>query len=479
MAWGQAVREALSRLEGTWGLVIMNKNHKNSLMVCRNGSPIIVGLGDNELFVASEALAFEKHTLDCVALKEGEIVEICADDESLSTAFKQRKERRVSVDAELYPHPDYKTFFEQEIYSQPKSIANALNNGARISAAKGFSKLKGLEENLQSLLKIRNLLILGCGTSFFSALAGEYYFRRQKCFNTVQAIEASNFTEYDIPEEDCGAILISQSGETMDLYVVLQKLKKHNVTCIGIVNVVGSLIARSVDCGIYMNAGREVAVPATKSFSNAVVILVLSAIWFSYHNDAIKKQEVEELRKSMSINLQQLPSFTADTLSNCKDECKKVAEILFREKSTFIIAKGPGLCMAHESCQKMKETTYIHAEAFASGNLKHGPLAMIDSENAKSTKQILFIQDDWTLEDMKVALSQINARQGYTIVVTDCFEKLNSDEIDFTINLPKGLKFYGNMLCNFCMQMVTQYLCNIKGINPDKPRNLAKTVTVI
>lgn len=150
MGWGQAVKEALARLEGTWGLVIMNKNEKSRLMICRNGSPIIVGLGDGELFVASEALAFESHTLECVALKEGEIIEICADDETLSAAFKQRKETRMSVNAELYPHPDFKTFFEQEIYSQPKSIANALNNGARISAAKGFSKLKGLEEKLPS-----------------------------------------------------------------------------------------------------------------------------------------------------------------------------------------------------------------------------------------------------------------------------------------------------------------------------------------
>jgi len=156
----------------------------------------------------------------------------------------------------------------------------------------------------------------------------------------------------------------------------------------------------------------------------------------------------------------------------------EVAKILANEKSCFIIAKGAALCIAHEACLKLKETCYLHAEAFSAGNLKHGPLAMIDSENSKSTKLVLFAMDDFTIEDMDVAISEINAREGFVIVLTDCKEKLDKEKIDFAIVLPKGSGILGNMLCNIAMQMVSQYLCVMKGINPDKPRNLAKTVTV-
>lgn len=179
----------------------MNRNEKDKLILCRNGSPLIVGLGENEIFVASESLAFEKYTLDCVALKEGEQIEINLSDESLSAAFKKRRETRLSINAEFKPKEGFSTFYEQEIYSQPNGIAMAMNNGARVSSGKGYAKLKGLEEQMDRLLEVKNLIIIGCGTSFYAGLVGEYFMRRYKCFSTVICLEASNFTEYDIPGE--------------------------------------------------------------------------------------------------------------------------------------------------------------------------------------------------------------------------------------------------------------------------------------
>ena len=352
----------------------------------------------------------------------------------------------------------------KEIYEQPKSILSAINNGARI--LDNNIKLGGLNILKNALVsnKIEHIILLGCGTSYHACMIAKYYF--DDClFNTIQVFDASEFSKSDIPKNGKTlCIVCSQSGETRDIVQSIEICKQLNCFLLGVINVVDSLIAQTVDCGIYMNAGREVAVASTKSFTSSLIIFSLIAMWF------------KEKHMNMPIlnSLRIVPNIIEQLLiSECfKNKCKEIVDYInsHKIKSIFILGHGKMFPISREIALKIKELTYIHAEGYSSKSLKHGPFALLD----KNTLTFLLIDNN---TDNLSTYYEITSRDTHCYVVSDCDNIFNTAEFDNILMLPK-IKYYQEIIFTVALQYLSYELSISRNINPDKPRNLAKVVTV-
>jgi glucosamine--fructose-6-phosphate aminotransferase (isomerizing) len=331
-------------------------------------------------------------------------------------------------------------------------------------------KLGGLNSHKDDLLKIRNLLIIASGTSYYAGLLGSYYFRLLKCFNTVRVIDAAEFILDDIPKENPGIVVLSQSGETKDVHCAIELAKNLNVIIIGIVNVVGSLISRDSDCGIYLNAGREVAVASTKSFTSQVIVLSLMAIWFSQNQGNDLK-----FKRSLFIeNIRNLSIIFTDIIKDISIKINdSIIHKLSQKNSLFILGRGSALPIALEASLKLKEIAYIHAEGYAGGALKHGPFALIE----KDFPIIIILLDDEYKDRMISAIEQVKARGAFTIVITN-INNIDESLYDYKILLPNA-GILSSLITILPFQYLAYKLALYKGYNPDFPRNLAKSVVTL
>jgi len=458
------IKNALAELEGTWGLVIMIKDC-NSLFISKSGSPLLLGKTKNGILIASEISAFCNRCIDIVKLDEGELLEINetniltkGDHIPIGNFFKKRE----IVDLEnhtiiknCYP---FKHWMIKEITEQPLAILRTLNYGGRIN--NNNICLGGLQEYRNLIENKKHIIILGCGTSLNSGLWISHILKENNIFNSVNVIDASEFEIYEItnPEETI-IVVLSQSGETKDIHRCIEKINK-NIPILGIVNSVGSLIARDTLCGIYLNAGREVSVASTKSFICQQVALLLLCLWYSKKN-IFNLCVIEDLKS--------LPNFINEAIYSM-ELYKKIAIYLCDHKSCFLLGKNTCYPIAREASLKLKEIGYIHAEAFYGGALKHGPFSMIE----KGTPIVLFILDDIYKKFMLSTLEEVKSRGAKTIVVTNI--DLNY-EVDYLIKLPK-LNILSSIPFIIPFQIIAYEMALIKGHNPDYPRNLAKVVTV-
>lgn len=456
-----AVKKALAKLEGTWGIGVISPLLPNTIIAARNGSPLVVGIGKGAMYIASEPSAFSNHTREFIALQNGEFAIITPEGTSLDTSRIEHAEEEV---IELSPAP-FEHWTIKEIMEQPDALLRTLNNGARL--LNDFEvKLGGLDRNKEMLLGIRHLVIAACGTSYHAGLYGALGMRALKAFDTVQVVDASELTPHHFTSEGAGLLVISQSGETKDTHRAVVMAQEHNVPTFSVVNAVGSLIARSTKCGVYLNAGREHAVASTKAFSTQVVALEMIAAWFSMHRGT----EAERRRKIID-ELRRLPTLVTIALGT-RDACKTIAKSLVPADHAFVLGKGPCEAIAREGALKIKEITYLHAEGYPGGALKHGPFALI----TEGTPVILCIFDDQHGPLMRTAAEEVRARGAHTIVITDN-PKLAESVATHTILIPKNGVLTG-LVANIPMQMIAYELAVMKGINPDRPRNLAKAVTV-
>jgi glutamine---fructose-6-phosphate transaminase (isomerizing) len=456
-----ATKHALAKLEGTWGIAIISPLMPNTIIAARNGSPLVVGIGHGTMYVASEPSAFSNHTREFIALQNGEFALITPTGTTLDTS---RIELAPEEIIELSPAP-YEHWTIKEIMEQPDALARTLNHGARVPTEFDV-KLGGLERNKETLLSIRHLVIAACGTSYHAGLYGALGMRALRAFDTVQVVDASELTTHHFPKEGAGLLVISQSGETKDTHRAVVIAQELGVPTFSVVNAVGSLIARSTKCGVYLNAGREHAVASTKAFSTQVVALELIAAWFSMYRDTER-----ERRRHVLDELRRLPTLVKTALST-RDACKRIAETLVDAEHCFVLGKGPCEAIAREGALKIKEITYLHAEGYPGGALKHGPFALI----MKDTPVILCIFDDQHGQLMRTAAEEVRARGARTIVITDN-PKLAEGIATETILIPKNGVLTG-LVANIPMQILAYELAVLKGINPDRPRNLAKAVTV-
>lgn len=479
----ESIKCTLNELEGTWGLAIISKLMPDTIICCRNGSPLLIGICEGKMFVASESAAFSRHTKNMISLENGEIAIITSDGvkeligkrKSIEERMEQAQDSEVKLSPSPYPHWTLK-----EINEQPMSLARALNFGGRIADSSNV-KLGGLEQNKEWLLKIKHLIIAACGTSYYSGLYGAKLMRQLKSFETIQVIDAAELDSDDFPTKNAGLLVISQSGETADVLRCLNLAEKKQIPCFSVVNKVGSLIARTTSCGVYVNAGREHAVASTKAFTSQVTILCLIAIWFSQNKNV---SELVQLRKHIITSLLKLPTCVGMMLNNLRNLCKKISSHLIKHHTIFILGKGYGEPIAREGSLKIKEITYTHAEAYASGALKHGPFALIEN----GTPIIILILDDQYYNLNVTALHEVRARGAYTIVITDKPDKVKN-VANQIIEIPSNGVLTA-LLGVLPLQLIAYEMSILKNIgklflktnflkDPDKPRNLAKSVTVL
>ncbi len=456
-----AVKKTIHQLEGTWGLAIVSPLLPDAMIVAKNGSPICIGLAENKAFIASEPAAFGMITRDFISLENGEMAIVRADRSGLDLS-RIEKAPEDHIAASPAPHPHWTI---KEILEQPEAVSRTLNHGARLVGENGV-KLGGLDGRAEELLRIKHLVIAACGTSYHAGLYGAMAMRAMKAFDTVQVVDASEITPHHFPSEGAGLLVISQSGETKDTHRAVVLAQNLGVPAFSIVNAVGSLIARTTKCGMYLNAGREHGVASTKAFITQVTALELISIWFAQHREkepARRRSTVEDLRR--------LPTNIKEMLQ-MRELCRQIAEKLLPAEHLFVLGKGCAEAIAREGALKIKEITYVHAEGYPGGALKHGPFALI----TEGTPVILLVLDDGNAGFMRTAAAEVRARGAHTIVITDNLA-LTTDIADDVIRIPRD-GILTALLAVVPLQLIAYELAVMRGINPDKPKNLAKAVTV-
>jgi glucosamine--fructose-6-phosphate aminotransferase (isomerizing) len=370
---------------------------------------------------------------------------------------KNMKKGETTLTSYPYPHWTIK-----EIHEQHDSCLRAISHGGRLMSSNEV-KLGGLNEKKKELLKLDNMILLGCGTSYHAGMFGVSYMKELCGFNSVQLYDGAEFNELDIPKQGkTGVILLSQSGETKDLHRCIQIGRKHDLLLIGVVNVVDSLIAREVDCGCYLNAGREVAVASTKAYTSQIIILNLIAVWF-----AQEKRIHEGKREKYIQDLRTLDTDIKKTVELCEISIDAVIP-LFKHHSCFLLGKGKGESIAREGALKIKEISYIHAEGYSTSSLKHGPFALLH----EGFPVVLIAPDNEHYAKNENAYEEIKSRHATIIYVTD--KEVNKKNV---IKIQKNATFQ-DFLSIIPLQILAYKLSLSREINPDMPRNLAKVVTV-
>jgi glucosamine--fructose-6-phosphate aminotransferase (isomerizing) len=458
----EAVKHAVGELKGTWALVIIHREHPNKLWITRNGSPLLLGIEDDFVMVASEQIAFHNYIKQYIVLNNHDLIEVSLNDQKISYNINiQDYQTNVKhhTNIELSP-TGYDHWTIKEINEQPESVLRAINNGGRL-LTDSTVRLGGLDSNKENLLSTNHIILLGCGTSFHSGLWVLDIFKSLEIFDTVSIYDGADFNKRDIPMKGkVAAVLISQSGETKDLHRCIQIIQENNMISIGVVNVCDSFIARESDCGVYLNAGREVAVASTKSFTNQCIVLSLIAIWFSQN-----KNTCLEKRKRIIKDLHNLPFQMKEILKiENLEKIKTISRTIMDANSMFILGKGKEEAVAKEGALKIKEITYIHAEGYSSSALKHGPFGLI----VPGLPIILLDVNEKYREKNENVFQEVSARGAYVL-------KISHENGELIVGKNQT---FGGLLGNVYIQLISYYCALEKGLNPDFPRNLAKVVTV-
>lgn len=463
----QAIMKAIARLEGTWALVIICKDKPDNLYCVRHGSPLLMGFGGSYIIVTSEQAGFGPHVNNYICLNNGDITVIRRSDNGVNFENMENYELRdVTIEAsELTPEPfDHWTM--KEINEQYEASIRAISFGGRITEH-GEIKLGGPMMHTDKLKTMDHLLLLGCGTSLNAGTHAVSYFRDLCNFTTVQAMDGSEFVGNDIPKTgNTCAIFLSQSGETKDLYRCLKICRDYDLFTIGVINVVDSLIAREVDCGCYLNAGREVGVASTKAFTSQVIILNMLAIFFAQIN-CINLSK----RKYYIKCLRQLPTDIRKTVKTVDKTCHAIAKQLKGQRSMFVLGKGSMIPVAHEGSLKTKEIGYIHSEAYGGNALRHGPYAVIET----GTPIIFISPRDENFALMNNTVEEVKSRDACPIMISDADDM--SRHAAFKVRVPRN-DVYKGIIHNIPMQLIAYYMSLVKDHNPDMPRNLSKCVSV-
>ncbi|MBX4196731.1 glutamine--fructose-6-phosphate transaminase (isomerizing) [Candidatus Pacearchaeota archaeon] len=455
----EAVMNALSYTEGTFGIAVMHKDEQR-IVAARRGSPLVVGIGENEMFIASDVSAILNHTKRVIYLNDNEIATItnthCVT-KNLGGEILTKKVDEVQWTIDAIEKDGFEHFMLKEIFEQPQSIANTL----RGRVVDGKVKLS-LNVDVKN---VKRIIITACGTSWHSALIGKHFIENLTRI-PVEVDYASEF-RYRKPIIYPGDIMvaISQSGETADTLAAIKEAKAQGATTLGIVNVVGSTIAREVDGGIYLHAGPEMGVASTKAFTGQLVALLLLALY-------IKQQKGEKLDNELLEDLQNLPTLVKQTL----ESSKKIIDLAedFKDSKDFLyLGRGINFPVALEGALKLKEISYIHAEGYPAAEMKHGPIALVDSH-----MPVVFIAPhDSTYEKIISNMQEIKARKGKIIAVSDKGAEIQK-LADIVFKVPSVRDELSPIINILPLQLLSYYVANVKGLDVDKPRNLAKSVTV-
>ncbi|MFE2376040.1 glutamine--fructose-6-phosphate transaminase (isomerizing) [Streptomyces sp. NPDC059398] len=461
----EKVREALRLIEGTYGVAVMHADFPDRIVVARNGSPVVLGVGEKEMFVASDVAALVSHTRQVVTLDDGEMATLKADDFRTYTtegSTTSPTQTTVEWEAESYDMGGHDTYMHKEISEQAEAVDRVLRG--RIDDRFSTVHLGGLNLDARDARGVRRVKILGCGTSYHAGQMGAQLIEELARI-PADAEPASEFRYRNpVVDPDTLYVAVSQSGETYDVLAAVQELKRKGARVLGVVNVVGSAIARETDGGVYVHAGPEVCVVSTKCFTNTVVSFALLAL----HLGRIRDLSVAD-GKRIIAGLRKLPGQIAEILDR-EDEIEKLAAEYADARSMMFIGRVRGYPVAREASLKLKEVSYIHAEAYPASELKHGPLALI--EPAMPT--VAIVPDDDLLEKNRAALEEIKARDGRILAVAH----QEQPKADHTVVVPKNEDELDPILMGIPLQLLAYHTALSLGRDIDKPRNLAKSVTV-
>jgi len=464
-----AVIEALWQIEGTYGIAVVSSEDRNKIVAARKGSPLLIGLGNGEYYVASDVSAILSHTREVVYLDDGDVAILTRDGYTVLNQRAQELERRVSKidwDLDQIERGGFDHFMLKEIFEQPATVENAMRG--RLLPDQGTSKLGGLNMTDEELLRFDNILITACGTSWHSALIGEHMLESLARI-PVEVEYASEFRYRNpIVTDKTLCIVISQSGETADTLAAMREAKSRGARTYGIVNVVGSTIARESDGGIYVHAGPEIGVASTKAFTSQVIALLL----FTLKLARLRNLSMVD-GKQIIHEMQELPAKIQNILDRAP-EIEKIADEFKNAQNFLYLGRGYSFPTALEGALKLKEISYIHAEGYPAAEMKHGPIALID-ENMP----VLFIAPHDAVFDKVVSnVQEVKARGGRVIAITTRDEEALAGKLDYEFRIPETKDMLSPVLASVPLQLLAYYIAVKRGANVDQPRNLAKSVTV-
>lgn len=464
-----AVRYSLKLVEGTFGLATICDDEPDHLIAARRGSPLIIGIGNGENFVASDASALVVHTRNVIYLQDDETVDLTPNDFSIKTLANVKVEREISAidwDISMIDKGDFEHFMLKEIFDQPTSIANALRG--RLVEQASTARLGGITLSPEELKNINNIYIVACGTSWHAGLVGEYLLENLAQI-PVEVEYASEF-RYRNPvfPPDSLVIVISQSGETADTLAALREAKAKGVKVMGITNVVGSTIARETDFGSYIHAGAEIGVASTKAFTSQITVLFLFALMLG----RMRNLSPEDGAKYIA-ELQTIPEKVKKILKD-NDNIRCITQEYSNITNALYLGRGYNYPVALEGALKLKEISYIHAEGYPAAEMKHGPIALID----KNMPTIVIAPDDFVYEKIRANIQEVKARKGKIITITNNGCQGIEELADHIIYVPHTLPPLSPLLTVIPLQLFAYHMAVLRGCNVDQPRNLAKSVTV-
>ncbi|MBD3167699.1 glutamine--fructose-6-phosphate transaminase (isomerizing), partial [bacterium] len=465
----EAVIRALRRVEGTYGIAVMHRSEPDKLVVGRLGSPLVIGMGDNEHFVASDLAAMVEHTRDVVFLEDGEVGTVTKDDfkhVDLDSSPVARSSMHIDFSLEEIEKGGYKHFMLKEIMEQPRTLEDTMRG--RVLEDEGEVRLGGLAAHMDTLKNAERVLLLACGTSYHSGLVGEYMIEEWARI-PVEVEYASEFRYRNpIIPPNTVAFAISQSGETADTLAALREAQKRGALGLGIVNTVGSTIARESDAGVYLHAGPEIGVASTKAFTSQVTVLALIGILLGRQRGMTKERAQGLLRE-----LRRLPGLVQTILDDWST-IEDIAKTFSRSSNFLYLGRGPNYPVALEGALKLKEISYIHAEGYPAAEMKHGPIALID----RMMPVVIVAPNDHTYNKVISNIEEVRSRGGVVIAVVNEEDDRMEQLSDYVIRVPTSHPELMPLLATIPLQLLAYRIADLLGWDVDKPRNLAKSVTV-
>lgn len=463
-----AVIQALQLVEGTYGIAVLSTREPDQIIVARKGSPLIIGVGVDELVIASDASALIGHTTNAVYLNDGELA-ICHRDgvelKDLSAQPLTAKVEQIEADMSAIQKQGYDHFLLKEIMEQPTTLRSTLNG--RVVPAENLARLGGLNMTDDELRQVEHVVIIGCGTAYYAGLLASYYLEQLVDGLTVDVEIASElrYRSFHLPKNSV-ALVVSQSGETADTLACLREIKRRGVRTLGVINAVGSTIAREVDGGVYVHAGPEISVASTKAFTSQVAAMTIFGVQLAQAKGA----GIQDLNTYIN-ELSLLPDEIEAVLNSVQEDVKEASGRYEKYEHALFLGRDTLFPVALEGALKLKEISYIQAEGYAGGELKHGPLALIDDRFF----EVVLLQDNWLFDKSISNLAEINARGGHVLVITNSDKQIDAEHI---IRVKTKLDVLAPVVLNVVQQLLAYYISVARGTDVDQPRNLAKSVTV-
>ena len=466
----ESVRVALNEVVGAYAIVIMEKENHDELIAARKGSPMVIGVGNNEYFIASDASPIIEYTKNVIYLNDNEIAYIRRDElliKNINNVVQIPYVQELELKLEMLEKGGYDHFMLKEIYEQPRSIRDCMRG--RIYPSSGEVQLGGIKEYAEKLKNIDRIIIVACGTSWHAGLVGEYLI--EECARIPVEVEYASEFRYRNPiitEKDI-VIAVSQSGETADTMAAIELAKEKGATIFGICNVVGASIPRLSHAGVYTHAGPEIGVASTKAFTAQVTVLTLMALYMAQQRGTISRSKLIDLL----TELDSIPDLVKKCLKS-NDSIRQISEQFKDARNFLFLGRGSGFPVALEGALKLKEISYIHAEGYPAAEMKHGPIALIDEE-----MPVVFIATkNSSYEKVISNIQEVKARKGRVIAIVTEGDIIVSKMADYTIEIPDADEIFLPLLATIPLQLLSYHIAVLRNCNVDQPRNLAKSVTV-